>query len=143
MADAVRRGRMLRCKVCGEKGATMGCVLKTCKKSFHLPCARASQCALQVSNPSYPLANISEASVCASGMLRFHFIPMASEPALAFSQTPLWSLLCSKPHHAWLRWWYRCARLSKWSSALRPVLNTNSQQISYLLPVNRSCLASL
>ena len=48
VADAVRRGRMLRCKVCGEKGATMGCVLKTCKKSFHLPCARASGCALQV-----------------------------------------------------------------------------------------------
>ena len=51
VADAVRRGRMLRCKVCGEKGATMGCVLKTCKKSFHLPCARATHCALQVQPP--------------------------------------------------------------------------------------------
>ncbi len=42
---------MLRCKVCNEKGATMGCVLKTCKKSFHLPCARATKCALQVCSP--------------------------------------------------------------------------------------------
>lgn len=38
--DAIIRGRRLKCKLCGEKGATLGCFSKRCKSSFHLPCAR-------------------------------------------------------------------------------------------------------
>lgn len=47
--DAVRRGRMLRCKRCNEKGATLGCLKRTCKASYHLPCARDHDCLLMVS----------------------------------------------------------------------------------------------
>jgi hypothetical protein len=46
--EAVRRGRMLRCKVCNLKGATLGCLKRTCRTSYHLPCARAHGCLLQV-----------------------------------------------------------------------------------------------
>ncbi len=42
LADAVRRGRMLKCKICGTKGATLGCHVRSCRSSFHLHCARAS-----------------------------------------------------------------------------------------------------
>ena len=45
---AVRRGRMLRCKVCNEKGATLGCLKKTCKSSYHLRCARLHGCLLNI-----------------------------------------------------------------------------------------------
>ena len=38
--DAIVRGRRLKCKLCGKKGATIGCFSKRCKSSFHLPCAR-------------------------------------------------------------------------------------------------------
>jgi len=38
--DAIQRGRRLKCKLCGEKGATIGCFSKRCKSSYHLPCAR-------------------------------------------------------------------------------------------------------
>lgn len=38
--DAVIRGRRLKCKHCGKKGATIGCFSKRCKSSYHLPCAR-------------------------------------------------------------------------------------------------------
>ncbi|KAL3154709.1 hypothetical protein ABBQ38_011258 [Trebouxia sp. C0009 RCD-2024] len=42
----VRRGRSLKCKECGTKGATLGCHVATCRSSFHLPCARKSNCLL-------------------------------------------------------------------------------------------------
>jgi hypothetical protein len=48
IAAAVRRGRMLRCKTCGQKGATLGCLKKTCKCSYHLPCARDHGCLLNM-----------------------------------------------------------------------------------------------
>ncbi len=50
--DAIRRGRMLKCKVCGEKGATLGCFLRTCRCSFHLPCARRNKNVIQM-DPYY------------------------------------------------------------------------------------------
>ena len=45
---AVRRGRQLKCKDCGDKGATLGCHVRSCHASWHLPCARASHCRLEV-----------------------------------------------------------------------------------------------
>ena len=48
MREAVRRGRMIRCKTCYSKGATLGCHKRTCRASCHLPCARAHHCLLQV-----------------------------------------------------------------------------------------------
>ncbi len=42
--EAVRRGRMLRCRACNGKGATLGCLKKTCRHSYHLPCARETGC---------------------------------------------------------------------------------------------------
>ena len=48
LKDAVRRGRMIRCRVCGEKGATLGCHKATCRSSYHLHCARRQRCLLQV-----------------------------------------------------------------------------------------------
>ncbi|KAI8379148.1 uncharacterized protein BYT42DRAFT_593398 [Radiomyces spectabilis] len=37
---ALRRGRGMRCYVCKEKGATIGCFESKCNKSFHLFCAQ-------------------------------------------------------------------------------------------------------
>ena len=48
LADAVRRGRMIKCKTCGQKGATLGCHHKSCRLSYHLNCARKSSCLVQV-----------------------------------------------------------------------------------------------
>ncbi|KAK9812437.1 hypothetical protein WJX73_010562 [Symbiochloris irregularis] len=47
LADAVRRGRMIKCKTCGQKGATLGCHHKSCRLSYHLQCARKSSCLVQ------------------------------------------------------------------------------------------------
>ncbi|XP_036427359.1 uncharacterized protein phf11 isoform X2 [Colossoma macropomum] len=33
------RGRKLRCHRCGKKGATAGCEMSRCKRSYHYPCA--------------------------------------------------------------------------------------------------------
>ncbi|XP_017558482.1 uncharacterized protein phf11 isoform X1 [Pygocentrus nattereri] len=33
------RGRKLKCHLCGEKGATAGCEMRRCKRSYHYPCA--------------------------------------------------------------------------------------------------------
>ncbi|CAK6959195.1 uncharacterized protein phf11 isoform X3 [Scomber scombrus] len=37
--DEVKRGSKLVCYQCKKKGATAGCEVKRCKKSFHYPCA--------------------------------------------------------------------------------------------------------
>uniref|UniRef100_A0AAQ5ZJS0 PHD-type domain-containing protein n=1 Tax=Amphiprion ocellaris TaxID=80972 RepID=A0AAQ5ZJS0_AMPOC len=35
----VKRGNKLLCHYCKKKGATAGCEVKRCKKSYHYPCA--------------------------------------------------------------------------------------------------------
>jgi hypothetical protein len=42
VAEAVRRGRSLKCTSCRERGATIGCFEPKCDKSFHLPCTKKS-----------------------------------------------------------------------------------------------------
>ncbi|KAJ4842381.1 hypothetical protein Tsubulata_000919, partial [Turnera subulata] len=37
-------GRALKCSCCGRPGATIGCRVDRCPKTYHLPCARASSC---------------------------------------------------------------------------------------------------
>ncbi|KAJ1452359.1 flavin-containing amine oxidoreductase-domain containing protein [Pelagophyceae sp. CCMP2097] len=41
--SAVRRGRQLKCGACGRVGATLGCSLEKCWKSFHPRCAAARE----------------------------------------------------------------------------------------------------
>ncbi|KAG3293094.1 PHD finger protein 11 isoform X2 [Ictidomys tridecemlineatus] len=36
----IQRGRKLKCTLCRERGATVGCDLKTCAKNYHFFCAR-------------------------------------------------------------------------------------------------------
>uniref|UniRef100_A0A8D2ZHE1 PHD-type domain-containing protein n=1 Tax=Scophthalmus maximus TaxID=52904 RepID=A0A8D2ZHE1_SCOMX len=37
--DEVKRGRKLNCNKCKRKGATAGCEVRSCSKSYHYPCA--------------------------------------------------------------------------------------------------------
>ncbi|GMH01450.1 hypothetical protein Nepgr_003289 [Nepenthes gracilis] len=37
------RSRRIKCCLCGIKGAALGCYEKSCRKSFHVPCARMVQ----------------------------------------------------------------------------------------------------
>ncbi|XP_022717177.1 uncharacterized protein LOC111275863 [Durio zibethinus] len=41
---ALCRGRALKCSICGRPGATIGCRVDRCPKTYHLPCARANGC---------------------------------------------------------------------------------------------------
>ncbi|OVA11216.1 AAA+ ATPase domain [Macleaya cordata] len=41
---ALCRGRSLKCSRCGRPGATIGCRVDRCPKTYHLPCARADGC---------------------------------------------------------------------------------------------------
>ncbi|KAF6139512.1 hypothetical protein GIB67_015469 [Kingdonia uniflora] len=41
----ISRSKRIKCCCCGIKGAALGCYEKSCKKSFHLPCAKlVSEC---------------------------------------------------------------------------------------------------
>ncbi|GLT97125.1 hypothetical protein SLE2022_147070 [Rubroshorea leprosula] len=45
------RSRRIKCSCCGLKGAALGCYEKSCRKSFHVPCARLmSQCRWDTNN---------------------------------------------------------------------------------------------
>uniref|UniRef100_A0A8C5P0W5 PHD-type domain-containing protein n=1 Tax=Jaculus jaculus TaxID=51337 RepID=A0A8C5P0W5_JACJA len=39
----IKRGRKLKCTFCGQKGATVGCDLKSCAKNYHFFCAIKDQ----------------------------------------------------------------------------------------------------
>ncbi|KAL5738150.1 hypothetical protein ACOSP7_030911 [Xanthoceras sorbifolium] len=41
---ALCRGRALKCTRCGRPGATIGCRVDRCPRTYHLPCARANGC---------------------------------------------------------------------------------------------------
>ncbi|KAK9907858.1 hypothetical protein M0R45_000045 [Rubus argutus] len=41
---ALFRGRALKCTRCGRPGATIGCRVDRCSRTYHLPCARAMNC---------------------------------------------------------------------------------------------------
>ncbi|CAN0897605.1 BRCA1-associated RING domain protein 1 [Linum grandiflorum] len=45
------RGAKLKCSGCGEKGAALGCYVKTCRRSYHVPCA------MEISNCRWDLKN--------------------------------------------------------------------------------------
>jgi len=42
-----RRGQRLKCTICTQKYATVGCAAKSCRKTFHLTCAVRSKALLQ------------------------------------------------------------------------------------------------
>lgn len=41
---ALRRGRLLKCSRCAKPGATIGCRIDRCPRTYHLPCARFEGC---------------------------------------------------------------------------------------------------
>lgn len=41
---ALRRGKLLKCTRCTRAGATIGCRIKRCPRTYHLPCARFEGC---------------------------------------------------------------------------------------------------
>jgi len=47
LPEAVRRGRRIKCTECGQKGATIGCFARGCRRSFHLQCACVAGCLIQ------------------------------------------------------------------------------------------------
>ena len=47
---AVRRGRALRCHFCHEPGATLGCFVESCPRSYHVPCAQQDGCSFRMQN---------------------------------------------------------------------------------------------
>ncbi|XP_034116270.1 histone-lysine N-methyltransferase trithorax isoform X1 [Drosophila albomicans] len=51
--SAVARGRMIKCTVCGNRGATVGCNVKACGEHYHYPCARSIDCAFLTDKSMY------------------------------------------------------------------------------------------
>ncbi|TMW53823.1 hypothetical protein DOY81_001108 [Sarcophaga bullata] len=51
--SAVARGRMIKCSVCGNRGATVGCNVKACGEHYHYPCARSKNCAFLADKSMY------------------------------------------------------------------------------------------
>eukprot|EP00188_Purpureofilum_apyrenoidigerum_P001926 Plantae.Rhodophyta-Purpureofilum_apyrenoidigerum.ctg2114.p1 GENE.Plantae.Rhodophyta-Purpureofilum_apyrenoidigerum.ctg2114~~Plantae.Rhodophyta-Purpureofilum_apyrenoidigerum.ctg2114.p1 ORF type:complete len:1354 (+),score=138.93 Plantae.Rhodophyta-Purpureofilum_apyrenoidigerum.ctg2114:538-4599(+) len=51
---AVKRNRnSYRCSLCGDKGATVGCEVRTCKENYHFPCAVQAECQFGATVDSY------------------------------------------------------------------------------------------
>ena len=44
LESELARAAKLKCSTCGQKGAALGCFVKSCRKSYHLPCALNLDC---------------------------------------------------------------------------------------------------
>jgi hypothetical protein len=44
--QAIERGKQLRCNLCGDRGATVGCHIGSCDRVYHFHCALSSGCGL-------------------------------------------------------------------------------------------------
>ncbi|XP_067634471.1 histone-lysine N-methyltransferase trithorax isoform X2 [Eurosta solidaginis] len=51
--SAIARGRMIKCTVCGGRGATVGCNVKSCGEHYHYSCARNITCAFLTDKSVY------------------------------------------------------------------------------------------
>jgi hypothetical protein len=50
VASSVRRSRALRCMVCRDRGASLGCYQTGCQRVYHLPCAHSAGCLMDDDN---------------------------------------------------------------------------------------------
>lgn len=39
LESEIIRANKLKCSSCGQKGAGLGCYMKTCQRTYHVPCA--------------------------------------------------------------------------------------------------------
>ncbi|XP_069772800.1 G2/M phase-specific E3 ubiquitin-protein ligase [Narcine bancroftii] len=69
----IGRAAKMKCRVCKVRGASIGCVIRKCRRSFHFPCGVEKQCIFQFSGqfPSYcwehkPVQNVPYASIWSS-----------------------------------------------------------------------------
>ncbi|XP_063233584.1 histone-lysine N-methyltransferase trithorax [Bacillus rossius redtenbacheri] len=60
---AMSRGRMIRCRLCRKKGASVGCCYRNCIETYHFPCAMKAKCAFMDDKSVYCSAHVEEAIV--------------------------------------------------------------------------------
>lgn len=54
LESELARSSKMKCGICGLKGAALGCLVKSCRKSYHLPCARGvSGCRWDEVSPAF------------------------------------------------------------------------------------------
>lgn len=45
LKEELARGTKLKCSRCGQKGAALGCYMRSCRRTYHVPCAmQISKC---------------------------------------------------------------------------------------------------
>ncbi|PIA30117.1 hypothetical protein AQUCO_05700083v1 [Aquilegia coerulea] len=106
------RSRRIKCSCCGIKGAALGCYEKSCRKSFHVPCAKlVPQCRWDSDNfvmlcPLHSLSKLpKELSASQGKRQKRHVLKRDSQPVQAevmahhgASTNPLWKV----PSHKWV-----------------------------------------
>lgn len=61
--SAISRGRKIKCTVCQNRGATVGCNVKSCGEHYHYPCARSISCAFMTDKTVYCPAHLTYAGL--------------------------------------------------------------------------------
>lgn len=61
--SAISRGRKIKCTVCQNRGATVGCNVKSCGEHYHYPCARSINCAFMTDKTVYCPAHLTYAGL--------------------------------------------------------------------------------
>ncbi len=96
VTTAKGRAKQVRCFYCGRNGATMGCTLKHCKRSFHVSCALQCNCLMMeatLAKGNDPLAGTTD-NAEKSGS-----IAISSSPAESVHQVQQLHTLMTCPEH--------------------------------------------
>lgn len=61
--SAISRGKKIKCTVCQNRGATVGCNVKSCGEHYHYPCARSIDCSFMTDKTVYCPAHLAYAGL--------------------------------------------------------------------------------
>ncbi|KAL4200638.1 hypothetical protein AMTRI_Chr02g212140 [Amborella trichopoda] len=129
----VSRGRKIKCSSCGIKGATLGCYEKSCRKSFHFPCAKSlPQCRWDEENfvmlcPAHSSSKLPKEISKAERNKRNNSLSKMDPQPPSINQSGNASKSVSKK-----QWRWSCASSSKWVLCGSALNNAEKEVVSKL-----------
>ncbi|XP_063889459.1 mucin-2-like isoform X3 [Scylla paramamosain] len=92
----VLRGKKLSCSYCLRKGATIGCVEKKCKRTYHFPCGIKNNALCMFSNDYRSYCSQHREYQSGVGVGQVHQCPICLETLVADPKLALWAPCCQR-----------------------------------------------
>ncbi|XP_045114767.1 proline-rich protein 36-like isoform X2 [Portunus trituberculatus] len=92
----ILRGKKLSCSYCLRKGATIGCVEKKCKRTYHFPCGLKYNALCMFTNDYRSYCSQHREYQSGVGVGQIHQCPICLETLVADPKRALWAPCCQR-----------------------------------------------